>query len=336
MAQSGDCAIALFCSRIVTPMSSYDQLCINRRILLGSTSAAVIAAVAGITGAKAAPEDFPGNGDPPLLVDAPWLAARIETDPGLLILDLQKLRDYRDQHIPGAVHTWWKDTMELNNPVYGTLLMEIDDQRQRLDFLRDHGIGPETHVIAYDASGGRWAARLVWFLRFLGHGRSSMLEGGLATWQSLQQPVESGTNEPARRDDVVVEPQPDYYLVTPQLLSRLEEPATVLIDCRSSDERQDTVNNTLPTGQIPGSLWYPWTNALGASDGMLLPATDIQQQFNDLGIDRVQQVIFYARYGVETAHTWLILKLLGYPEVTIYDRGWAGWITHTELPIEPV
>ena len=44
-----------------------------------------------------------------------------------------------------------------------------------------HGVTPQTLVVAYDASGGMYAAHLWWTLRWLGHERVAVLDGG---WQA--------------------------------------------------------------------------------------------------------------------------------------------------------
>lgn len=44
-----------------------------------------------------------------------------------------------------------------------------------------HGIKPATLVVAYDASGGMYAAHLWWMLRWIGHERVAVLDGG---WQA--------------------------------------------------------------------------------------------------------------------------------------------------------
>ena len=38
-------------------------------------------------------------------------------------------------------------------------------------------------VVAYDDSGGTFAARLWWMLRWLGHERVAVLDGGIAAWK---------------------------------------------------------------------------------------------------------------------------------------------------------
>src|SRR5207253_5409283 len=56
-------------------------------------------------------------------------------------------------------------------------------------FLGSIGVGPQTHVVAYDDAGGSIAARLWFLLRVHGHDRASVLDGGFQAWKAAGLPV---------------------------------------------------------------------------------------------------------------------------------------------------
>src|SRR4051794_10375715 len=58
---------------------------------------------------------------PELLADTAWLAERLN-DPFVRVIDLSPLADYERGHLPGAVHVWWQDLVEINNQTYGMLV----------------------------------------------------------------------------------------------------------------------------------------------------------------------------------------------------------------------
>jgi thiosulfate/3-mercaptopyruvate sulfurtransferase len=282
---------------------------------------------------------FAGQTDIPLLVDAGWLQAQMRRqDQRLLTLDLSALRTYRRGHVPGAVHGWWQDTMEVNDPVYGTLLRPVNftDQTQRIHVLEDLGIDDEVHVIAYDDDRGRWAARLVWFLRFLGHDRVSALDGGLAGWRGNGGATEGGANKPADNPAPTVTPRQGYYIGDKDLLAWRADPRTVLLDVRTDEEAHDDVNNSLPIGRIPGAISLPWTATLRDETGRLKAPNELSALLSGVGATPDRRIVLYARFGVEAAQTWLVLALMGYPEFVIYDRGWAGWATVPGNEIAPL
>jgi thiosulfate/3-mercaptopyruvate sulfurtransferase len=282
---------------------------------------------------------FPGQPAVPLLVDAGWLQAQMENrDQPLLVLDLSPLRSYRRGHLPGAVHGWWQDTIEVNDPVYGTILQPVNftDQTRRVQILDDMGIDDAVHVVAYDDDRGRWAARLVWFLRFLGHDRVSALDGGLAAWRGAGGATEDGEVDPPDNPPPTVTPRTGYYIGDADLDEWRADPRTLLLDVRTDAEAQDDVNDSLPLGRIPGAVSLPWTSALRDETGRLKSPAELASLLQGAGATPDRRIVLYARYGVETAQPWLVLALLGYPEFVIYDRGWAGWASVPEHEIAPL
>ena len=58
------------------------------------------------------------------------------------------------------------------------------------------GISNRHRVVAFDDSGGAYAARLWWMLRWLGHDAVQVLDGGWAAWQSEAGPTLPGSPGP--------------------------------------------------------------------------------------------------------------------------------------------
>jgi thiosulfate/3-mercaptopyruvate sulfurtransferase len=256
----------------------------------------------------------------------------------LLVLGLSALRTYRRGHLPGAVHGWWQDTMEVGDPVYGTVLQpdNFTDQTQRIHLLEDLGIDDEVHVISYDDDRGRWAARMVWFLRLLGHDRVSALDGGLAAWRGNGGATEDGEVDPSDNPAPTVTPRTGYYIGDAELPDWRADPRTLLLDVRSDDEARDDVNDSLPIGRIPGAVSLPWTATIRDETGRLKSPDELAALLSGAGATPDRRIVLYARFGVETAQTWLVLALMGYPEFVIYDRGWAGWATVPGNEIAPL
>jgi thiosulfate/3-mercaptopyruvate sulfurtransferase len=279
----------------------------------------------------------------PLLIDADWLEQRRVTgEAGLVLLDLGDLSDYQDGHLPGAVHSYWLETVERDYPFYGTVLnqkdvaSDEDNQGKRVAWMRRHGIGPDDHVVAYDHGAGRRAARIVWFLHFLGHQRASLLDGGVVAWRDRGYALETGdVSAKSLKDDPIVTPQDGYYLSTGELELALADPGTQLIDVRTDEERRDTVGGQFPTGVIPGSRRLPWTDALSDDGRHLLEPDALRAWAETAGLDLLRPIILYGQFGCDTNLPWLALRRGMSPGVMIYDRGWVEWVS-SGLPVEPL
>ena len=126
------------------------------------------------------------------LVDSSWIICDCRHD----LADVEAgRRAYADSHIPGArfVHL---DT-DLSAPKTGKNgrhpLPDPDKLARRLGEL---GIDGTKQVVAYDASGGPYAARLWWMLRWLGHDAVRVLDGGWPAWTKAGKPVTGDVPRP--------------------------------------------------------------------------------------------------------------------------------------------
>ena len=98
-----------------------------------------------------------------------------------------------------------------------------------------HGVTPQTLVVAYDASGGMYAAHLWWMLRWLGHERVAVLDGGWQAWTAAGLPV---STEPgvAARPGQPVEPGASLAATVDAatVLANIAQPAFTVIDARAA------------------------------------------------------------------------------------------------------
>ena len=67
-------------------------------------------------------------------------------------------------------------------------LPAVDEMAERLGRW---GIDAQVQVVAYDQGSGAYAARLWWLLRWLGHTRVAVLDGGFAAWQEERLPLDT-------------------------------------------------------------------------------------------------------------------------------------------------
>lgn len=329
-------------------MRRFDQTLPRRSALtLGLGAAALLSGCASRSVSSIAPEplpDFPGNSGAPLLVSADWLYGQLnDRTANLIVLDLGDWPDYRGGHIPGAIHGYWQETIERDDFVYGVVLNQKDPdtnedtQAKRIAWLKRYGIGNDAIVIAYDHGDGWRAARIAWFLRFLGFPAGAVLDGGIAAWKGSGYDLSKGESPPSSlASDPTVAPQNGYYLVTSQLQTALADAATLLVDIRSDDERRDTIDDQYDLGIIPGSAWAPWTDFVADDAGRFIAPDTALANLANRGITPERRIILYGRFGTDPDQMWLLLKLLAFPQVEIYDRGWVEWSTTAGLAIDPL
>lgn len=265
-----------------------------------------------------------------VLVDAGWLSERLESESPPVVLDVSDSRQYAREHIPGAVHLWWQDTMNLNGAGYG----EAFSLSAPSPYRPDIGATQDDTVVVYDNMSSKYASRVVWQLRTSGYANAKVLDGGLAAWKGAGHQVSDKPNEPA------VTPAPmetwlaDNEITTDELAARYNDQGLVLLDTRNDEQRRDTVNDTIRAGQIPGSRSLPASSVM-RDDGAFRSSQELIDLFSQAGVSPDKTIVVYGRFGVETGQVWLALRLAGYDNVRVYDDGWVAWGYDQALPIEP-
>ena len=265
---------------------------------------------------------------PELLVQGEWLAARLK-EPGLRVVDLRSRADYRAGHIPGAVHM---AITALSAPREGVGGMLPPAEEVQATF-RAAGIGPKTIVVAYGDSGGLFAARLFWALDYLGQGRGRVLDGGWRRWVGARRPV---TREIPRisASAFVARPNPSKIATLDWVGGHLEDDATALVDARHPTEYTGAVRYSRRGGHIPGARLFNWSGHLNPGGGGRLKSLDeLGDIYAAMGLPAKREVVVYCQTLMRAAHTYFVLKLLGYTNVRGYDGSWEEWGNRRDTPV---
>ena len=84
---------------------------------------------------------------------------------------------------------------------------------------------------------------------------------------------------------------------------------------------------------MPGAVHVEWTENL-TPEGTFKPAGDLRAMYVQAGVMPDRQVVTYCQGGYRAAHSYLALRLLGYPLVRNYLGSWKEWGDRHDLPIE--
>jgi thiosulfate/3-mercaptopyruvate sulfurtransferase len=266
---------------------------------------------------------------PELLVDPSALAHELQTgDTRILLLDGRPAEAFAAGHLAGAVHL----------DLFGISLIDTDPAPLTSflwiieHLLASRGVGADRRLVVYDANSGIRAARAFWFCEYFGHPDVRVLDGGFEAWVRAGLPVSTTAEVPvstswtgARVADRVATWQ-DVY-------DRLDRAEAVILDTRSDGEYCGTTVRAKRGGAIPGAVHIEWTKNL-RTDGTFKPAAELRTMYEAAGVTPEREVITYCQGGYRAAHTYLALRLLGYPRVRTYLGSWKEWGDRDDLPIE--
>jgi thiosulfate/3-mercaptopyruvate sulfurtransferase len=239
--------------------------------------------------------------------------------------------DYLAGHVPGAVYAHLdRDLAAPVTPDSGRHPLPPPDVFART--LESWGIAPDTRVVAYDQAGGGIAARLWWLLRWVGHRRVRVLDGGYAAWQREGLPVSSEVPEleptayPAKADERMV--------VTTGELPALLEHGELLVDARDAERfagRSEPIDPV--AGHVPGAVNFPLGTSL-CEDGSWRPPEELARAWEALlGPPPGRSWITMCGSGVTACHLALSARVAGFRAPRLYAGSFSAWIRDPARPV---
>lgn len=263
----------------------------------------------------------------PLLVEPDVLAPRLGAD-DLLVVDLGKPQVYAQHHLPGAVSLNYADLIAERGPARGML----PDAMHLSRLFSALGLTARTHVVAYDNEGGGRAARLLWTLDVIGHARFSWLNGGLQAWLDGGHPISQEAAHPKASDYRADEPK-QGIADAEYILARLQDPGVRVLDVRGANEYFGVTRSAQRNGHIPGAVNLEWTFA--RDDKLRLkPPAELKQILQSRDITPDKEIIVHCQTHHRSAHTYMVLKTLGYRNVKGYAGSWSEWGNRSDTPVE--
>ena len=267
--------------------------------------------------------------DFPRIIEPATLEAQLQNK-NLLLIDVSDPATYVQYHIPGAVFLEYAWIIHSEKPRMGLL----PDAAQLSRVLGSLGLGPDTHVVAYDDEGGGRASRLLWTLDVVGHHQSSLLNGGLSSWTNEGHPVSSEIQYPTPRSyqaNIEAAPVTDRQYI----LDHLNNESVIILDARSAEEYRGEKVFAQRGGHIPGAININWLDTMDRRNHMRFkPMAELQELLNSHGITPDKEVIVHCQTHHRSAHTYVMLKSLGYEKVRGYPGSWSDWGNDSHTPIE--
>ena len=229
--------------------------------------------------------------------------------------------EYAKGHIPGAAFVELDDVTGK-----GPGRHPLPTRGQFQAAMRAAGVGDATAVVVYDDVGGSVAARLWFLLRWFGHQRQAVLDGGLQAWS---EPLEAGAPRQRKGSFTAHEPDRSRILDFEQVTRHRGVP---VIDSRAGERYRGEKEPVDPkAGHIPGARNAPFAGNL-QEDGRFKSREDLRHRFEEVGVDPEKGAVVYCGSGVNACHNLLAMELAGVKNVRLYEGSWSDW-SNRDAPV---
>lgn len=279
-----------------------------------------------------------------LLIEAPDLYARMQNiGQQPVIFDVQHdlmkpefgIESYRQAHLPNAFF-WSMEADAVATKTGKNGRHPLPSRNAVLEAFAKFGVSDQSTVVAYDAQGGMYAARLWWLLKWIGHDQVFVLNGGLGVWVAHGFGTANGppSDLPNNSGALSLRPSQVGWSSKSQIAAISRTRASTILDARAAPRYSGETETIDPVaGHIPGAINRFFQQNL-LPDGRFKGSSQLKEEFNELLGDRsANEIIHQCGSGVTACHNLIAMELAGLRGSSLYPGSWSEWCQDTSLPV---
>lgn len=241
-------------------------------------------------------------------------------------------RAYAEGHLPNAF--FMHLDRDLSGPTTGRNGRHpLSDPQVLAVRLGLAGISRQTQVVVYDDAEGMVAGRLWWMLRWLGHEKVAVLDGGFQAWLKEGRPLtrEAPVSAPAVFDVAL---RDGWTVSAEEVLANIDTQHFLVVDARGADRFRGENETMDPVGgHIPGARNRCFRDNLDA-EGRFRTAVELRREFLALfaGMSP-EKVVMQCGSGVSACHNLIAMEIAGLHGARLYPGSWSEWCSDPARPV---
>ncbi len=265
------------------------------------------------------------------IVSADWLAANMD-NPRLIILDVRKVEQYQDGHIPNAISSFFRAWAFKRGELYSEI-PEVDDLQE---MIGEAGIGLDSLVVVTGSVSSPvesyQSARVACTLQYAGIPNVALLDGGVNAWVRGKKQLSTVSRRPVAKP-FTAKLRRDFFADKEHMKARRERSSP---GCAGTGDlfRQKETRLHPPGRPHPGALNMP-TPAPSTRMGRSRPVMNSPPSRRRQSAGPFPEVVTYCDVG-QCCPTWayLLRELLGYRNIRLYDGSSQEWMSDPTAPVE--
>jgi len=243
-------------------------------------------------------------------------------------------KEYLSKHIPGAMF-WDLDIHSDKDSPFPHMLPNSDYWTQ---MLWSFGIENDDHIVVYDFSAIHSSCRLWFSLKYFGHQKVSVLDGGMEKWLKENRPTSNKINKNIgkfsyidkinKKNKYKVSENFNWVKKKEQIDENIKNYSFILVDARSHERFEGKIEEPRPgliKGCIPGSKNIPYQKCINSETNTLKTKSELVKIFEENDVDYNKPLVFSCGSGVSACVLSLAYFLITGKNAVIYDGSFAEW-----------
>ncbi len=268
------------------------------------------------------------------LVSAKWLKENNNDDMVVVDcrFDLQTPSygkdSYLKNHIPDAIY------MDMNKDLAGDVkehggrhpLPDLNEFRSKLESC---GIGRDITVVAYDDGEVAGSSRFWWMLKYIGHDKVYILDGGIKDWIKSGYSLSSDIPKKEKKHlDMNI--NESIIATVGEVKGHISKEESLIIDSRSFERYKGEVEPIDKTaGHIPSAKNYFWMDVL--ENDKMKDNEKLKTHFNELS--SYKNIIVHCGSGITGCVNYVALDEIGIRS-KLYLGSWSDWISYDDNEVK--
>ena len=244
------------------------------------------------------------------------------------------IKEYENKHIPGAMF-WDVDKHSDNDSPYPHMMSNSDYWTR---MLWSFGIQNNDHIIVYDNSDIYSSCRLWFSLKYFGHEKVSVLDGGMKKWLKENRTTDKKINQDLGKFSSIdklnpttkysVNEKSEFIKNKLQIDENIKNQSFQTVDARSRDRFEGKAEEPRPglkKGCIIGSKNIPFQECIDKNTNTFKSKSELINIFNKNDIDISKPIVFTCGSGMTACVLGMAYSLISDKNAVIYDGSWSEY-----------
>ena len=244
------------------------------------------------------------------------------------------IKEYENKHIPGAMF-WDVDKHSDNDSPYPHMMSNSDYWTR---MLWSFGIQNNDHIIVYDNSDIYSSCRLWFSLKYFGHEKVSVLDGGMKKWLKENRTTDNKINQDLGKFSSIdklnpttkysVNEKSEFIKNKLQIDENIKNQSFQTVDARSRDRFEGKAEEPRPglkKGCIIGSKNIPFKECINSKTNTFKSKNELSVIFTKNGIDISKPIVFTCGSGMTATVLGLAYSIISGKNAAVYDGSWSEY-----------